>query len=80
MNGFVEVPNRNRRFAYTFEDQILTIYSANSLPLTSATDLGITSSNKFLVATNTEKSTLVVFFVDHLPFDDGGLLFGHQQR
>ena len=74
MNGFVEVPNRNRRFAYTFEDQILTIYSANSLPLTSATDLGITSSNKFLVATNTEKSTLVVFFVDHLPFDDGGAI------
>ena len=71
MNGFVEVPNRNRRFAYTFEDQILTVYSANSLPLTSATDLGITSSNKFLVATNTEKSTLVVFFVDHFPFDDG---------
>ena len=32
MNGFVEVPNRNRRFAYTFEDQILTVYSANSLP------------------------------------------------
>jgi len=71
MNGFVEVPNYNRRFAYTFEDQNLIVYSTNSLPLTSTTDLGITSSNKFLVATSTEKSTLVVFFVDRLPFDEG---------
>lgn len=74
MNGFVEVPSRNRRFAYTFEDRRLTVYSANSLPLTTATDLGITSSNKYLIATNTEKSTLVVFFVDHLPFDEGSTI------
>jgi len=72
MTGFIEVPNRGRRFPYTLEDQTLTVYSANSLPLDTPTDLSVFSSNKFLIASETGKSSLVIFFVDHLPFDDTG--------
>lgn len=70
MNGFIEVPNKGRRFPYVFEDQSLTIYSTNSLPLSGATDFGIMSSNIYLIASSTETSALVVFFVDEYPFDD----------
>lgn len=72
MNGFIEVPNRGRRFPYTFEDEVLTVYSTNSLPLDTPTDLCVLSSNNFLIASVTGKSSLVVFFVDQLPFDDSG--------
>jgi len=65
MTGFIEVPNRGRRFPYTLEDQTLTVYSANSLPLDTPTDLSVFSSNKFLIASETGKSSLVIFFVDH---------------
>lgn len=72
MNGFIEAPNRGRRFPYTFEDQTLTVYGTNSLPLDMPTDLGVLSNNNFLIASVTGKSSLAVFFVDELPFGDTG--------
>ena len=80
MNGYIEVPNRGRRFLYTFEDEVLTVYSTNSLPLDTPTDLGVLSSNNYLIASVTGKSSLVIFFVDQFPFGDSGDGAHHDAR
>lgn len=72
MNGFIEVPSLNRRFPYVFQDDTLTVYSADSLPLNTPTAIDISSSNEFLIGTETGTNSLVVFFVDHLPFEGEG--------
>lgn len=71
MNGFIEIPSMGRSFHYVLEEQTLTVYSSNSLPLENPTELGLISSDKFLIGTCAEKSTLVVFFVDRTPFGEG---------
>lgn len=70
MNGFIEVPTLKRKFFYTYEDGSLTVYSKNSLPLETSTNLAITSDCDYVIGTVTEESSLVVFFVDRVPFSD----------
>ena len=33
INGYICVESRNRRFAYSFRDNLLTVYSDDSLPI-----------------------------------------------
>lgn len=73
MNGFIEIPSMGRKFPYVLEEQTLTVYSANTLPLEKNTELGLLSSDNYLIGTCAEKSTLVVFFVDRIPFGGGVL-------
>lgn len=70
MNGFIEVPTLKRKFFYTYEDGSLTVYSKNSLPLEAPTNLVIMSDCDYVIGTDTEEGSLVVFFVDRVPFSD----------
>lgn len=51
MNGFIEIPSMSRRFPYVLEGRTLTVYSANSLPLGKTTELGLLSSDNYLIGT-----------------------------
>lgn len=76
MNGFIEVPSLKRKLFYIHEYDRLTVYSTTSLPLDTITDLNITSACDYVIGTDAESNSLVVFFVDHMPFPDGsGLMW-----
>lgn len=74
MTGYIEIPARQRKFNYTFEDGVFSVYSTNSIPATKANetiyDL-IQSDVDYLIGTESGSGNILVFFVDHIPFSDG---------
>lgn len=76
MHGYINVNSRNMRFAYYFEDDLLKVYSEDSLPLEEKDKVNILFNSKlpYVIGNDLDTGKNVVFFVSEVPFDDDGII------
>lgn len=77
MHGYINIKSLNRRFHYKFFDNIITVYSRDSLPLEQDDiDITIKCDTKYVYANDLSTGNNILFFVDRIPFsNDQQLLF-----
>lgn len=77
IHGYICVESRNRRFAYSFKDNALTVYSNDSLPLEEKDKINIEFNSKlpYVIGTDFNSGKNIVFFVNKIPFCEEGPIF-----
>ena len=73
IHGYIYVESRNRRFAYSFKDNLLTVYSKDSLPIQDKDKIDIQFKSKlpYVIGNDLDSGKNIVFFINSIPFDEG---------
>ena len=77
MHGYIYIKSRNRKFAYVYENDCLTVYSRNSLPYEEKCDmdLELNCTTQYIIADDLSTGNSIIFFVDRIPFEGEGPIF-----
>lgn len=74
MHGYICIEAKNRRYAYSFEDDVLKIYSKDSLPLEEKDKINISFSSElpYVIGNDLDTGKNIVFFINSVPFNEEG--------
>ena len=74
MHGYICIEAKNRRYAYSFEDDVLKIYSKDSLPLEEKDKINISFNSElpYVIGNDLDTGKNIVFFINSVPFNEEG--------
>lgn len=71
MQGYINIISIKRRFVYILEDDVMTVYSKNSLPFEhDDINIKLDCDIKHIFANDLRTGNNIIFFVDEIPFGD----------
>ena len=77
MHGYIEIPEKQRRFAYNLDNNVMTVFTKDSLPLDpqKQAKFDLVSDTPWVIGNDIISGDNILFFVDNIPFADSELFW-----